>query len=337
MLARSRVLSNVCVTFVLALAACGPTRQSERDKPRSDAGTATHTEDGGPAEACATLDCDAGSDSCETSDAGCPCQFGFHWEGGACVEDGPASGCEDVTCDGGGVCVRIDEEPVCKCFEPYVGLGTRCIHPRDVCGSITCGGHGTCGLDASAQATCSCDDGYAADGTTCTLLVTCSEPDTRCRAGRELARCCSVEGCFYQAPDGRVFHGSSAALGYCHGDADGAVDGDCSGIAVPCASLPMTVCQEQAWCTWQADPGLCEGDSYCIEFAPDACNAIPGCYWTAPDPYYDGACGPFEQACVPNRRFRTCAGDPETYLAEDGTVFDSLSEALRHCEGADEG
>ena len=74
--------------------------------------------------------------------------------------DKPA-GTEGGPCYGNGTCdspLRCDASKVCV------------MVTTSLCEGVSCSGHGTCAVDAGI-ATCTCDDGYQADGLTCVASV----------------------------------------------------------------------------------------------------------------------------------------------------------------------
>src|SRR5262249_42437508 len=85
----------------------------------------------------------------------------------------------------------------CACAGDFVGQREACPQapePAPSCSTLTCGEHAHC-MNASAdeKAQCSCDDGYAGDGMTCSDVDECEKDNGGC-GDATFTRCMNEPG-----------------------------------------------------------------------------------------------------------------------------------------------
>ena len=268
-------------------------------------------------------------------------------------------GCADAQCNACTVtgCLERLEEPICidgkltkrvtcidsSCdfeeLEEEIACAQGCRPDGKACEEIVnCVEDSVCALqhkkcdDLSGEPVCTdCLDGYRADGEG--LCIVDYDQETECEdldewnceriVGYRFVRfleCCRDGLCEYVSSDGLRFRGESSAKGYCKNVVEaGSEDGNCSGLHYDNA----------------------DGQEQCsISYSLAACEENDGCYWTLPsdEPTPVAQCGRFFQACVEDRRYRTCIRSSDSgqfleYEFIDGSLSLGYGTMVAYCQG----
>ena len=118
---------------------------------------------------CASVTCGEGVCALKEDNSPiCICNTGYHLNEGnvtVCVADDDH--CNDVNCNGHGICNNMNNQAVCQCESGYYATVTEpgnCIEDisaTDPCEEMTCNGHGICLLDErKSMPICICENGY---------------------------------------------------------------------------------------------------------------------------------------------------------------------------------